>query len=105
MLLVGGLAAIAGVSPAATAKHKTRACRAADRAGNWEVVIGHAATSKAAASIRTRAAAKGLRGRVERDGCAKRWEVVITASTRTKADSTMKKATKDGFTHVKVERS
>jgi hypothetical protein len=105
VLLVGGVGAIVGGSPASAVTHKNRACSAVDKAGNWEVVIGHGATSKAAGSIRTRAAAKGLHARVERDGCAKRWEVVITASTKAKANSEMKLAQKDGFSAVTIEKS
>ena len=105
MLLVGGAALIAGMSPATATTQKNRACSAPDKAGNWEVIIGHAASSKAAASIRARAAAKGLRATVERDGCSKRWEVVITVSNQTKATSTEKQARKDGFSAVTVEKS
>jgi hypothetical protein len=41
----------------------------------------------------------------ERDGCAKRWEVVIRVSTKAEATSTKSKAQTDGFTSVTTERS
>jgi hypothetical protein len=101
-LIVAGVIVVA---TATAASHKARACSKPDKAGNWEVVVGHAATTKAAASLRSRATAKGLKATTERDGCAKRWEVVITAATKTQATTDMKKAETDGFKGVTLEKS
>ncbi|MGB2874218.1 MAG: hypothetical protein WBB76_01950 [Gaiellaceae bacterium] len=97
--------AVVGVSMATAGTQKMRACSTPDKAGNWEVVIGHAATSKAAKTIVTKASGKGLTATAERDGCAKRWEVVVTASSKTAASATMKTAKKDGFKSVTTEKS
>ena len=99
------VAGVIVVATATAAGHKTRACAKPDKAGNWEVVIGHAATTKAAASLKSHAVAKGLKATTERDGCAKRWEVVITASSKSAATADMKKAEKDGFKGVTLEKS
>jgi hypothetical protein len=106
-LLILGLVA-AGVVIAATASAATRGartCSTPDNKGNWEVVIGHAATTKAAGTIRARAVAKGLHATTERDGCAKRWEVVVTAATKAKATKDMTTARKDGFKSSTLEKS
>jgi hypothetical protein len=101
-LIVAGVIVVAAVT---AANHKTRTCARPDKAGNWEVILGHAATTKAAAALRARATAKRLHATTERDGCAKRWEVVITAATKTKAMTDMKQAETDGFKGVVLEKS
>ncbi len=107
LLLPLGLivAAVIVVATATAASHKARACSKPDKAGNWEVVIGRGATTKAAAAIKARAVAKGLHATTERDGCAKRWEVVIVASTKANATNDLKQAGKDGFKGVTSEKS
>jgi hypothetical protein len=99
------LAGVIVVATATAANHKVRACSKPDKAGNWEVVIGHAATTKAAGTIRSKATAKGLHATTERDGCAKRWEVVVTEATKAKATTMMKTAEKAGFKGVTPEKS
>jgi hypothetical protein len=101
-LIVAGVIIVA---TATAASHKMRACSKPDKVGNWEVVIGHGATTKAAATIKARAVAKGLHATTERDGCAKRLEVVVDASTQAKATNDMKQAKKDGFKGVTIEKS
>jgi 5,10-methenyltetrahydromethanopterin hydrogenase len=93
------------VATATAATHSTRACSKPDNAGNWEVVVGHAATTKAAGTLKARAVAKGLRAITERDGCAKRWEVVVVAATQAKATAVKAKAVKDGFKAATIEKS
>ena len=99
------VAGVIVVATAAAATHKTRACAKPDRAGNWEVVLGKTSTSKAAASLKARATAKRLHASTERDGCAMRWEVVLVASTQTKANAMKAVAVKDGFKSAAIEKS
>jgi len=105
VLLGVGASLVIGVSLGLAGTQKARTCSAPDNKGTWEVVIGHAATTKAAGTIKARATAKGLHATTERDGCAKRWEVVVTAATKAKATTMMKLAQKDGFKSVTLEKS
>jgi hypothetical protein len=100
-----GAALVIGVSLALGGTQRSHSCSTPDNKGNWEVVIGHAATTKAAGTIRARAVAKGLHATTERDGCAKRWEVVVTAATKAKATKDMTTARKDGFKSSTLEKS
>jgi hypothetical protein len=105
VLLLGSVALLVLASSAVAKGHKTRACKAADKAGNVEVVIARAATAKAAGSMKARAVAKGLHVTVERDGCARRYEVLVTVASKAKAVSVERQARKDGFTAVTTEKS
>jgi hypothetical protein len=80
-------------------------CKASDKAGTWEVVISHAATKASASSIAAAAVKKGLKATAERDGCSKRYEVVVTAATKAKATTMMATAKKDGYTAATLEAS
>jgi hypothetical protein len=91
-----------GATPAAAMSHKT--CKA-DNAGNWEVKLGRETTLKRAESLRARAAAKRLHVTLERDGCGKRWEVGVTASTKAKATAMLRTTRRDGFRSVTIEKS
>lgn len=104
--VLGGALLVLGVSPAAAAQPNGRSCKAAaDKAGNWEVVLGTAAGSKAASTIVTRASAKGLHAHSERVGCSNRYEVALTEATKAKATTMLAKAHKDGFTSAKEQKS
>jgi hypothetical protein len=105
VLLGVGASLVFFVSLGVAGTQRAHKCSARDNKGNWEVVISHAATAKAAGKIQTNASAKGLHATTERDGCARRWEVVITDSTKAKAEATMKQAQKDGFKSVTIEKS
>ena len=107
VVLLGVAASLAiGVSLTLAGTQKAQTCTPPrDTHGKWEVVIGHAATAKAAAAIATKASAKGLHATTERDGCAKRWEVVISTATKALATTMLKRAQKDGFKSVTIERS
>ena len=91
-----------GANPAVAKPDK--ACKA-DNVGNWEVKLGRETTLKRADSLKARAAAKHLRVTLERDGCGKRWEVVLTAPTKARAGAMRAKVKKDGFKTVTVEKS
>lgn len=104
-LVLGAAMLGLGVSPAVASSGSHRACRAADRAGNWEVVLGTASSRAAARTIMTRASAKGLHATIERVGCTSRYEVEITAATRAKANTMRTRARSDGFTSARIVKS
>ena len=89
-------------SAATQARHK---CKSVDKAGNWEVVISHAAMKTSAASIASAAAKKGLKASPERDGCSSRYEVVLNASSKSRASSLMRRAKKDGYSAAALKKS
>jgi hypothetical protein len=107
VLALAGLIAsvLVAVGAASGATRSSGTCNVRDVAGNWEVVLGHATTAKAARALVTRASKKGLHATVERHLCAKRWNAVITVSARSQAMSMEQRATRDGFKGVTIEKS
>jgi hypothetical protein len=108
VLALAGLVAsvLVGVATASGAtRSSSGTCNVRDNAGNWEVVLGHASTTKGARALVTRASKKGLHATVERHGCKKEWNAVVTVSTRTEAQTMERRATKDGFKGVTIEKS
>ena len=111
MLRVTSIAAVGALTgallvPAASAATQARhKCKSVDEAGNWEVVISHAATKTSAALVASAAAKKGLKASPERDGCSSRYEVVLNASSKSQASSLMRRAKKDGYSAAALEKS
>jgi invasion protein IalB len=65
--------ALGTASPAMAATYRpavrtTKAATSRDRAGDWEMVLGHRRTAKGADTLKARAEAKGLHAMVERAG-------------------------------------
>jgi hypothetical protein len=103
--VLGAALLVLGVTPATAAHHKGRSCNAADKAGNWEVILATASSSQAASRIVSRASAKGLHAKAERVGCSKRYEVEIAAATKSEAATMLAQARKDGFASAKELKS
>ena len=107
VLALAGLVAsvLVGVAAASGATRSSGTCNVRDTAGNWEVVLGHASTTKGARALVTRASKKGLHATVERQGCKKEWSAVVTVSARSQAMSMERRATRDAFKGVTIEKS
>ena len=105
LLVLGVAVFLVVVATGSASAQRRQACKSADKAGNWEVVLGTASSAKAATKIVSRASAKGLHASMERIGCSRRYEVVITAATKAAAATTLAQAKKDGFTKATEQQS